>query len=126
MSRKLNQSKNDLGIKAKKDATSVETRDIHKSFCPRRSKKKQDADLVLTIRDANEDQTQGTTNWVLDIGSGRLLVNDLSLLEEVIDCNYECFAAASDGRPLRITNQGSAMIRVKSLGSIMTIRLLDV
>ena len=63
---------------------------------------------------------------MLESGSGRHLVNDLSLLVDVVDCNHECFTAASDGGPPRITKQGSAMIRVKAFGSIKTIRLLDV
>ena len=63
---------------------------------------------------------------MLDSGSGSHLVNDLSLMEDVVDCNHECFTAASDGGPLRITKQGSAITRVKALGSIKTIRLLDV
>ena len=98
----------------------------HKSSSPRRSKKKQDADLVLAVRDANKDRTQGTTNWVLECGLGHHLVNDLSLLDDVVDYKYECSPAASDGEPFRITKQGSTMIRVKALGFIKTIRLLDV
>ena len=47
-------------------------------------------------------------------------------MEDVVDCNHEFFTAASDEGPLRITKQGSAMIRFKKLGSINTIRLLDV
>ena len=115
-----------LGDQGQKRYYLCENMGHHKSSCPRRSKKKQDAGFVLTVRDANEDRTQDTTNWVLDSGSGRHLVNDLSLLEDVVDCNHECFTAASDGGPLRITKQGSAMTRVKALGSIKTIRLFDV
>ena len=54
------------------------------------------------------------------------MVNDLSLLEGAVDCKHECFTAAFDGVPLRITNQGSVMIKVKALGLTKTTRLLDV
>ena len=65
-------------------------------------------------------------HWVLDSGSGRHLVNDLSLLEDAIEYNTEYFTAASDSGPLRFTKQGSVVIRVKALGLTKTIRLLDV
>ena len=73
----------------------------------------------------DEDKTHASTKWILDSGSGRYLVNDLSLLEDVVDCNHECFTAAFDGVTLKNTKQGSAMIRAIALGVIKTIRLLD-
>ena len=54
------------------------------------------------------------------------MVNDLSLLEDAVEYNTECFTASSDSGPLRITKQGSVVIRVKALGLNKTIRLLDV
>ena len=54
------------------------------------------------------------------------MVNDLSLLEDAVEYNTECFTASSDSGPLRITKQGSVVIRVEALGLIKTIRLLDV
>nr|CCA17045.1 AlNc14C29G2761 [Albugo laibachii Nc14] len=47
-------------------------------------------------------------------------------LENPVDFNSECLTAASDGDPLRITNQGSVVITVKALGVRNTVRLLDV
>ena len=94
--------------------------------CPKKTRRKQDADFVLTVRSMDEHKTHSLNKGVLDSGSGRHLVNDLSLLEDVVDCNHECFTVASDGGTLKITKQGSAMIRVKALGVTKTIRLLDV
>ncbi|KAI9916681.1 hypothetical protein PsorP6_018241 [Peronosclerospora sorghi] len=53
-------------------------------------------DFVLSVQDV-DDHTESVSNWVLDSGSGRHLVNDLSLLEDVTDCSHECLTAASDG-----------------------------
>ena len=97
-----------------------------KTSCPKKTRRQQNADFVLTVRSMDEHKTHALTKWVLDSGSGRHLVNDLSLLEDVVDCNHECFTAASDGGTLKITKQGSAMIRVKALGVTKNIRLLDV
>ena len=94
-----------------------------KMNCPKGTKKKQDADFVLALP---VHRSISPSHWVLDSGSGRHLINDLSLLEDAVDCNTECFTAASDSEPLRITKQGSVMIRVKALGLTKTIRLLDV
>ncbi|KAI9918384.1 hypothetical protein PsorP6_011475 [Peronosclerospora sorghi] len=66
------------------------------------TKKTKTVDFVLTVQDV-DDQTEAVSNWVLESGSGLHLVNDLSLLEDVTDCSHECFTAASDGKPLRIT-----------------------
>ena len=45
----------------------------------------------------DEVKTRASTKWILDSGSERHLVNDLSLIEDVVDCNHECITAASDG-----------------------------
>ena len=82
-------------------------------------------EFVLSVRNADEDQPQATTEWVLESGLGRYLFNDLSLLKDVINCNHNCFTAASDRRPLRITKQGSAAIHAKARVSTKIIQLLD-
>ena len=52
-------------------------------------------------------------------------MNDISLLEDPVDFNSECLTAASDGEPLRITKQGSVVLKMMALGVQKTIRLLN-
>ena len=63
---------------------------------------------------------------MLDIGSGRYLVNDLSLLEDEVDCKHNCFIGASDGGLFVITKHVSVIIWVKTIGPTKTARLLNV
>ena len=65
-------------------------------------------------------------NWILDTGSSRHLVNDLSLLTDSAPCQREYLTAASDGSVLRIIHRGTVEIQVLALGVVSSVRLLDV
>lgn len=94
-----------------------------KASCPRVKKHDHEMDFTLTVG----DKLQGFNNlWILDRGSSRHLVNDLSLLDDPVDFHGECMTAASDRSSIKITKQGTAVIKVKALGVMKTIRLTDV
>uniref|UniRef100_A0AAV1T532 Integrase catalytic domain-containing protein n=1 Tax=Peronospora matthiolae TaxID=2874970 RepID=A0AAV1T532_9STRA len=79
-----------------------------------------DVDFVLAV--GNPSANHGY--WILDSGSSRHLVNDVSMLENPEDCQSECIAA--DGGPLRITKRGSVTITTTVMGKVTKVRLLDV
>lgn len=62
--------------------------------------------------------------WILDSGSSRHLVNNMSVLEDPEDYVSECVAA--DGGRLRITSRGSAVITTTVMGKTTKVRLTDV
>ncbi|CAI5703653.1 unnamed protein product [Peronospora effusa] len=93
-------------------------------MCPKRQMSKVPRPRFIFAID-NGDRLQDN-HWILDSGSSRHLVNDLSLLVNPSDCRNEFLTAATDGGVLRITKQGSVNIEVLALGVVNTIRLLDV
>ncbi|CAI5723649.1 unnamed protein product [Peronospora farinosa] len=94
-----------------------------RSKCPQVRKKGAGADFTFANGDSGDLHED---HWILDSGSSRHLVNDLSLLINPEDCRGECLTAASDGDVLRVTKQGSVDIKVVALGVMKTIRLLEV
>ena len=76
-----------------------------------------DVDFVLAIGGSSVKEDY----WILDSGSSRHLVNDASLLEDPEKHIIECVSA--DGRHLRITMRGSAIIATTVLGKRTKVRL---
>ena len=54
--------------------------------------------------------------WILDSGSSRYLLNDVSMLENPEECQRECIAA--DGGPLRITKRGRVTITATEMDKV--------
>ena len=70
-----------------------------------------------------DDSSVNHSYWILDSGSSRYLLNDVSILENPEDCQIVCIAA--DGGPLRITNRGSVTITATEMYKVTKMRLLD-
>lgn len=94
-----------------------------RSRCPHSMKKTSSKNFTFAIRNGGGLQDD---HWILDSGSSRHLVNDLSLIVDPEDCHRKCFTAATDGGVLRVTKRGSVNIEVVALGIVNTILLLDV
>ncbi|KAG3013770.1 hypothetical protein PC121_g14472 [Phytophthora cactorum] len=93
-----------------------------KAVCPPR-KKKTDVDFTLAVGDSGVIKDD---HWILDSGSSRHLVNDVSLLEDVEDFTSEYTTAAKDGDTLRASKRGRVVIKADALGERRTVQLLDV
>ena len=81
------------------------------------------ANFVFAINDSTGIHE---SQWILDNGFSRHLVNDLSLLTYSAPCQWECLTAASDGSVMRITHRGTDEIQFLALGVVNSVRLLDV
>ena len=110
--RKINNTRRQRDIQGPKRCYLCGNIGTPKAAFPKKISKKQHVDFVLVVQN---DLRCSPSHWVLDSGSGSHLVNALSLLDDAVDCKTECFTAASDSGPLRITKKGSPVIRVKAL-----------
>lgn len=84
-----------------------------KAACPESStvlKMTDEVDYSLTIGSSSV----GEGYWILDSGSSRHLVNNMSMLEDPEDYVSECVAA--DGWRLRIKSRGNAVITTTVMG----------
>ena len=71
-----------------------------RSRCPQSKKKFSRHDFTFAIGNGGGLQDD---HWILDSGSSRHWVNDLSLLVDPEDCHSECLTAAADGGVLRVS-----------------------
>ncbi|OWY99298.1 hypothetical protein PHMEG_00029719 [Phytophthora megakarya] len=89
-----------------------------KAACPERGKA---ADFTLAVNDlaGETDQT-----WILDSGSSRHLIKDVTWLEDPVPCSDRCMQP--NGEPLSIRMKGSVTLQVTAGGVEQTVQLNDV
>ncbi|OWZ04948.1 hypothetical protein PHMEG_00023061 [Phytophthora megakarya] len=89
-----------------------------RASCP---EKKKLPDFSLAVGDLAGELT-GT--WILDSGSSRHLVSDMTWLENAETCNDRC--TQPNGEPLAVTMKGSVTLKVSAGGAEQTVELTNV
>jgi hypothetical protein len=69
---------------------------------------------------------QGTGKWILDSGCSKHLVNDLSLLSNIVDCTGDDDCAMADQSTLEVIKRGQITLSADVDGSTSTITLKEV
>ena len=85
-----------------------------RSRCPHSKKKVPKTNFTFAIGNGGGLQDN---HWILDSGSSRHLVNDLSLLVNPEDCHGKCVNTATDGGVLRVTSKTVSILQLLHLVS---------